>query len=112
MNGKKMSGEITGREVSGKKMIGMNTNNTSEEMTGTNMTGNSMPVHVLLHRATQVDHAGSSKKKFPTGWLLSVVALGLFLGHFWSYISAFHGIVSLFVFSKFLAGVSGTHFLL
>lgn len=54
----------------------------------------------------------NGKKKFPMGWLLPVAALSLFLGHFWSHMPVFHGIVSLFVFSKFLAGLSGTHFLL
>lgn len=53
----------------------------------------------------------NGKKKFPMGWLLPVAPLCFFLGHFWSYIPAFHGIVSLFVFSKFLAGLCGTHFL-
>ncbi|HEV2195181.1 MAG TPA: hypothetical protein VGR55_06345 [Candidatus Acidoferrum sp.] len=53
----------------------------------------------------------NGKKKFSIGWLLPVAALSLFLGHFWSYIPAFHGIVSLFVFSKFLAGLCGTPFL-
>ena len=53
----------------------------------------------------------ASKKKFPIGWLLSVAALSFFLGHFWSYIPVVRGIVSLFVFSKFLAGLGGTHLL-
>ena len=54
----------------------------------------------------------NGKKKFPIGWLLPVAALSFFLGHFWSYIPGVRGIVSLFVFSKFLAGLCGTHFLL
>jgi hypothetical protein len=54
----------------------------------------------------------NGKRKFPIGWLLLVAALSFFLGHFWSYLPVFHGIVSLFVFSKFLAGLGGTHFLL
>ena len=53
----------------------------------------------------------NGKKKFPMAWFLPVAVLGIFLGHFWSYIPAFHGIVSLFVFSKFLAGLCGTNFL-
>ena len=55
---------------------------------------------------------GKNKKKFPLGWLLPVAALSLFLGLFCSYIPAFHGIVSLFVFSRFLAGLCGTQLLL
>jgi hypothetical protein len=54
----------------------------------------------------------NGKRKFPIGWLLLVAAWSFFLGHFWSYLPVFHGIVSLFVFSKFLAGLGGTHFLL
>ena len=54
----------------------------------------------------------TSKKKFPIAWLLPVAALSFFLGHFWSYIPVVRGIVSLFVFSRFLAGLCGTHFLL
>lgn len=54
----------------------------------------------------------SGKKKFPIGWLLPVAVLSFFLAQFWSFEPVFRGIVSLFVFSKFLAGLCGTHFLL
>jgi hypothetical protein len=54
----------------------------------------------------------NGKKKFPMGWLLLVAALSFFVSHFWSYIPVVRGIVSLLVFSKFLAGLTGTHFLL
>jgi hypothetical protein len=54
----------------------------------------------------------NAKKKFPMGWLLLVAALSFFVSHFWSYIPVVRGIVSLFVFSHFLAGLTGTHFLL
>lgn len=100
MNGKQMSGEITGREMSDRKM------------TDANLTSDSKQAPVSPARATQVERVGSVMKKFPVGWLLPVAALGFFLGHFWSYIPGFRGIVSLFVFSKFLAGLSGTHLLL
>jgi hypothetical protein len=68
----------------------------SKKTIGANMTGNGMP----------------AKKKFPIGLLVPVAALVLFLGHFWTYLPVVRGIFSLFVFSKFLAGLSGTHFLL
>ncbi len=83
MNGNKMSGEMIGQKMSGETA--------GNETTGGRITG---------------------KKKFPIGWLLTVAALSFFLGHFWSYVPVARGIVSLFVFSKFLAGLSGTHFLL
>ena len=77
-----------------------------------NMTGNKMPPQVLLPRAAQVDRASSGKKKFPIGWLLPVAVLSFFLAQVWSYAPVFRGIVSLFVFSKFLVGLCGAHFLL
>jgi len=52
------------------------------------------------------------KKKFPIGWFLPVAALGLFLGHFWSYAPVVRGIVSLFVLSKILTGTAPGAFLL
>ena len=52
------------------------------------------------------------KKKFPMGWLFLVATVSLFLGVIWNYMPAARGIVSLFVFSKFLAGLCGTHLLL
>lgn len=54
----------------------------------------------------------AGKEKFPIGWLLPVAVLSFFLAQVWSYAPVFRGIVSLFVFSKFLAGLWGTHFLL
>ena len=60
----------------------------------------------------------NSKKKFLIIALLLVVALGIFLGHFWSYtFCAFGktvaaGLIVLLVFLKFLAGMTGVHFLL
>ena len=48
------------------------------------------------------------KRKFPIGWFLPVAAFAFFVGHFWSYIPVVHGIISLFVFSQFFAGLSGT----
>jgi hypothetical protein len=50
--------------------------------------------------------------------LLLVVALSLFVGHFWSYTvcalgkAVAPGLVELLVFLKFLAGITGMHFLL
>jgi hypothetical protein len=92
MNGNKMSG----RTLNGKEVFGRET------------TGDK----VMLPRARQVELTDLGKKKFPFGWLLPVAALSFFVGHFWSYLPVVHGIVSLFVFSKYLAGLSGTHFLL
>ena len=60
----------------------------------------------------------NSEKKFLIIALLLVVALGIFLGHFWSYtFCAFGktvaaGLIVLLVFLKFLAGMTGVHFLL
>ena len=60
----------------------------------------------------------NGKKKFLIMALLLVVALSVLLGHFWSYTvcgfgKAFTaGLVLLLVFSKFLAGITGVHFLL
>jgi hypothetical protein len=60
----------------------------------------------------------NGKKKFLIMALLPVVALGIFLGHFWSYtFCAFGktvaaGLLVLAVFLKFLAGMTGMHFLL
>ena len=59
----------------------------------------------------------NGKKKFLILALL-VVAWSVLLGHFWSYmVCAFGkavaaGLVLLLVFSKFLAGITGVHFLL
>ena len=60
----------------------------------------------------------NGKKKFPISSLLLVVALSFFLGHFWSYTvcalgkAVAPGLVELLVFLKFLAGITGMHFLL
>lgn len=53
----------------------------------------------------------TDKKRFPMGWLFLMAVVILFLGLFWNYLPV-GGIVSLFVFSKFLAGLCGTHLLL
>ena len=60
----------------------------------------------------------NAKKKFLIIALLLVVALSVVLGHFWSYTVYALGkaiaaalLVVLF-FSKFLAGITGVHFLL
>ena len=62
----------------------------------------------------------NAKKKFLIVWLLLMVALSFFLGHFWSYTvytvyalekAVALGIVPLFVFSKSLA-IAGVSFLL
>ena len=93
----------------------MNDKNMSGEMVGKKITGenrNNMQVQVPKRRAKQAERAGSERKRFPIGWLLPVVALGFFLGHFWSYVPVVRGIVPLLVFSKFFGGLSGTHFLL
>ncbi|HEY6946488.1 MAG TPA: hypothetical protein VI431_15220 [Candidatus Acidoferrum sp.] len=100
MNGKQMSGEITGREMSGRKM------------TDANITSDSEQAPVPPARATQVERVGSVKKKSPIGWLFPVAALGFFLGHFWSYVPVVRGIVSLFVVSKILTGSAPGAFLL
>jgi hypothetical protein len=80
-------------DMNGKKMSG---EVVGKKTTGVNMTGNSVP----------------GNKKFPIGWLVPVGALSFFLGHLWSYVPVFRGIVSLVAFSRFLAGLSGAHFLL
>lgn len=60
----------------------------------------------------------NGKKKSLIIALLLVVALGLFVGHFWSYTvcalgkAVAPGLVELLVFLKFLAGITGMHFLL
>ena len=60
----------------------------------------------------------NAKEKLLIVGLLLVVPLSFFLGHFWSYtVSALQktvvlDIVPLFVFSRFLAGITGLHFLL
>ena len=60
----------------------------------------------------------NDKKKFAIIALLLVVALSVLLGHFWSYTvcalgkAVAAGLVLLLVFSKFLAGIAGVHFLL
>lgn len=60
----------------------------------------------------------NGKKKFLIIALLLVVALSFFLGHFWSYTvcalgkAVATGVLVLVVFSKFLAGITGVHFLL
>lgn len=54
----------------------------------------------------------NGKKKFLIIALLFVVALGFFLGHFWSYTVCAPGLVGLLVFLKFLAGITGMHLLL
>lgn len=91
MNDKNMSGEMAGKIITDK-----NAKNTGEKMMDTNRTGSG-----LLRR-----------KKFPMGWLLPVAVLSFFLAQVWSFAPVFRGIVSVFVFSKFLAGLCGTHFLL
>jgi hypothetical protein len=60
----------------------------------------------------------NAKKKLLIAGLLLMAILSLFLGHFWSYTvcvlqkAIVVGIVPLFVFSKFLAGIAGMHLLL
>jgi len=54
----------------------------------------------------------NAKKKFPMGWLLLLASLSFFVSHFWSYIPVVRGIISLLVFSNFVAGLTGTHILL
>lgn len=60
----------------------------------------------------------NGKKKFLIIALLFVVALGFFLGHFWSYTvcalgkAVAPGLVELLVFLKFLSGITGMHLLL
>ena len=60
----------------------------------------------------------NGKKKFLIIALLFVVALGFFLGHFWSYTvyalgkAVAPGLVEFLVFLKFLAGITGMHLLL
>ena len=60
----------------------------------------------------------NGKTKFLIIALLLVVALVVFLGHFWSYTlctfgkTVAAGLVVLLVFLKLLAGMTGVHFLL
>jgi hypothetical protein len=60
----------------------------------------------------------NAKKKFLIIGLLVVVALSVFVGHFWSYTACAlgkavaDGLLVLLFFAKFLAGVTGVHFLL
>jgi hypothetical protein len=60
----------------------------------------------------------NGKKKFLIFALPLVVAWSGLLGHFWSYTvcalgkAVAAGLVLLLVFSKFLAGITGVHFLL
>jgi len=109
MNGNKMSGRtLNGKEVSG-EMSGKHIKEVfGRETTDDNVIGNIIPAQVPPTRATQVERTDSGKKKFPFGWLLPVAPLSFFVGYFWSYLPVVHGIVSLFVISKFC----GTHFLL
>jgi hypothetical protein len=60
----------------------------------------------------------NAKKEFLIIGLLVVVALSVFVGHFWSYTACAlgkavaAGLLVLLFFAKFLAGVTGVHFLL
>jgi hypothetical protein len=58
----------------------------------------------------------NAKKEFLIIGLLVVVALSVFVGHFWSYTACALGKAVaaglLLVFSKFLVGITGVHFLL
>ena len=58
------------------------------------------------------DKTTTGKKKFSIGWLFLVAAVGLFLGHFWNYGPVVHGIIGLFVVSKFFMSMTGMHLLL
>ena len=60
----------------------------------------------------------NAKKKFLIIALLLVVALSVFVGHFWSDTACAlgkavaAGLLALLFFAKFLAGITGVHFLL
>ena len=60
----------------------------------------------------------NAKKKFLIIALLLVVALSVFVGHFWSYTACAlgkaiaAGLLVLLFFAKFLAEIAGVHFLL
>jgi len=78
-------------------------------MNGNKMSGKKVSGEIAGNETSGGEIIG--KKKFPIAWLLPVAVLSFFIGQVWSYLPVIRGIVSLLLFSKFLAGLSGAHLL-